>query len=117
MILSTSGMVFVGHLLNISMITFISRHFCVQNSIFILIAAVELFLAFTKMKPFYSKTVNTIAASTLGVYLIHENIFMRPFLWQKVFKNAEMFNSDYLFLHGIGTRLAVYIGYTFIEML
>lgn len=42
--------------------------------------ATSLFLLFEKIK-LKSTAINTIASATFGVYLIHDNIFIRTYLW------------------------------------
>lgn len=65
-----------------------------------------------------SKLINTIAASTFGVLLIHANSdTMRQFLWKDVLKNTSMYGTPYLFLYAIGSVLGVYIICTIIDVL
>lgn len=37
----------------------------------------------------YSPLINFLASGTLGVYLIHENMFLKPLIWGFIFKVAE----------------------------
>ena len=61
---------------------------------------------------------STVAASaTFGVYLIHDNNLVRPFLWRVVFKNASFQNSPYLIPYSIGVVILVYVACTAIEIL
>lgn len=53
--------------------------------------SVLIFVLFGKFK-FHSKTVNKISSHTLGVYLIHENIYVSAFWW-KYFYGLFSFNS------------------------
>lgn len=51
-------------------------------------------LLFFKDLHFHSKIINTFASTTLGVYAIHEYIFMRSYLWENIldFRKMENFN-------------------------
>ena len=57
-----------------------------QYSIIVVLIAVELLNAFRKMKPFYNKWINVIASATFGVYLIHDNELVRPYIWNEIFQ-------------------------------
>ncbi len=82
-----------------------------------LIASVSLFCIFRNMKYFYSKTVNMIAAAMFGVYLIHDSVCGRSFLWRKLFKNASYQNEDLLIFHAMLSIAAVFIGCTIVSCL
>lgn len=57
--------------------------------------AAFLFMSFLTMKPFYSNAVNRIAGAMLGVYLIHDNDLMRPFIWHQLFPNIDFIYSNW----------------------
>ena len=65
-------------------------------SIFTVGTAVGLFAVAVNWKPFVSKTVNLVASCTFGVYLLHDNPFVRGILWLDWVKNYEWFHSVYL---------------------
>ena len=50
--------------------------------------SVSLFYLFRYVKIKPSKVINTIASTSLGIYLIHDNKFIRPYLW-KVWLNTS----------------------------
>ena len=64
-----------------------------------------------------SKVINTISSATFGVYLIHENTYVRPFIWQKVFKNYLFYSKSTLFLHAIVCIIITMIICTIIELM
>ena len=65
-----------------------------------------------------SKFINSVAASTFGVLLIHASSdAMREWLWQDVCKVPDMYGSSWLVLHAIGCVLAVFIVCTVIDWL
>ncbi|MDO5451370.1 MAG: acyltransferase [Akkermansia sp.] len=84
-----------------------------------LLMAVFLFRAFLGMNLGSSKWINSIAACTLGVYLIHDNAYMRPFLWRNIFHCRDMLAQGpaAIWWHCITTVLAVYIGCTILAFI
>lgn len=74
-----------------------------------LVTSVLLFAGFKNLSMNFSSVINTVAASTFGVYLIRDNRYMRWFLWGKLFRNADFYNSSFLVLHAF-----VAIGLTFV---
>jgi len=64
-----------------------------------------------------STAINIIASATFGVYLIHENTYVRPFLWEKILKNSLFYNKPTLILHALYSIAITYIICTIIELL
>ncbi len=87
------------------------------NSPLILLSSVELLLGFLKMRPHYSRFINTLASASFGVYLIHDNRFMRPYLWKTLFKNSQWYSSHYLILHAIAVIFSIYVVCTLIDLI
>ncbi|EIW14435.1 hypothetical protein KCA1_0993 [Lactiplantibacillus pentosus KCA1] len=56
-----------------------------SNGIFALGMAVGLFIIVGTKQIKSRKSINLVAASTLSVYLIHDNPYIRPWLWHTVF--------------------------------
>jgi len=81
-----------------------------------LLGAMCMFIGFKKIPLKNNKLINLIASATLGVYLLHENILMRPFLWLKVFKNFSFQDSPYLIPYSIGVVILVFAACTLIEI-
>lgn len=52
-----------------------------ECDIFVLINALSVFLFCVKMKPFYNRIVNLMAKDIIVVYLLHENIYLRSYIW------------------------------------
>jgi hypothetical protein len=71
--------------------------------------AVSLFLLFNNIHIKQSKIINTLAASTFGVLLIHANSdAMRTWLWQDFLQVSAHYDSSWLPLHFIISVLGVY---------
>ena len=61
-----------------------SSLFYMNNSIIIVASSIFTFLAFLSMEiksPTANRVINYIAPSTLAVYLIHDNTYIRPLVW------------------------------------
>lgn len=87
-----------------------------QNQIPIFAMALLLFIGIKDTKIKYSKMVNTIGGATFGVYLIHDNHFVRPWLWNNVFHNAEYGESIWLIPYSILVILLVFIVCALVEV-
>lgn len=81
-----------------------------------LLISIFLFLGFSKLEIGSIKIVNIVASASFGVYLIHDNNYVRVFLWQTLFKNASFAYSNKLIPYSILTILMVYIACTVIEL-
>ena len=92
-------------------------YFYGRNKIPTILRAVFIFLAFIKMKPFYSKWINKIASATFGVYLLHDSPVLRKYFWIDLFKNASFQESAVIIPYSIGICILVYIGCTVIDLI
>ncbi|MBQ7357659.1 MAG: acyltransferase [Clostridia bacterium] len=76
------------------------------------------FMFFKNLKVRYSGFINTVAASTFGVLLIHANSeYMRQWLWKDLLNNVGMYSSSYLILHAVGSVLAIFAICTLIDFI
>lgn len=85
-VLGTKISVFVDH----------ATYFYGMQMIPILIISILLFVGFSKLNIGYNRIINIIASTTFGVYLIHDNSYIRLLLWETIFKNASYQNSSLL---------------------
>ena len=53
----------------------------ISTGVFVPIAAVSIFVFFISFEPFNNKFINFVGDKTLGVYLLHDNALLRPYLW------------------------------------
>lgn len=80
-----------------------------SNRVLAVAVGVTSFMMFVNIKIPYSKLINTIAASTFGVLLIHANSDnMRQWLWKDVCDVAGHYNSEYFWLYILITPLLVF---------
>ena len=89
-----------------------------SNKILALTTAVSAFLFFKNIKMGYSKVINTVAASTFGVLLLHTGSdTMRQWLWVDVCNNVGVYQADdHVVLHAVFCVIAVYAVCTLIDM-
>ena len=94
-----------------------ATYFYGQQKLPDLLIALTLFMTFATLKMSYHKWINIVASATFGVYLIHENSLVRPFLWSNIFKNAQYQDSLILIPYSILVVAAVYVICTLIDLL
>lgn len=92
-------------------------YFYSQESIFVLLTSVSLFLLFKSLKVKQSVVINKIASATFGVYLIHDNYIIRNFLWTKLFKNYMYQTSNVLIIYSIIVVIFIYVVCTILELI
>lgn len=85
----------VGLILNKNGIIKNATYFSKINSIITVGGAILTFLYFLNNINFNSKIINFFSSTTLGIYLIHDNKFVREFIWIDVFPNNEYINEQY----------------------
>ena len=84
---------------------------------FIIIESAMIFMFFRSIN-FYSPIVNTIASTTLGVYLIHEHKVMRNWIWNLFGTDKRSFyNNNLYFIKMILIVLLIFSACSLIELL
>ena len=63
------------------------------------------------------KWINYLAAGTLGIYLFHENIFIRDILWNSLFNNTKYIGSYTIVIHIIAAITFVFLTGSLIDVL
>ena len=73
------------------------NNFYDNNSIFVYLASVSVFVIFTFLKiknEILSKVINLFASVSFGVYLIHDNVYIRELIiWDKLINAPKLFDS------------------------
>lgn len=95
----------------------IRRMIMVKSGFPLLLVSLVLFYGFLGIRMQPLKWINIIASCTLGVYLVHDNTYVRPFLWKNVLHNRDMLGSNHLFLHCAISVLCVYAACTLVTYL
>ena len=100
----------IGLVLKNNTLIFNCFHFVgINKSVFNLVLAVCIFLLCKNKNIKYNKVINTWGGSVLGIYLIHDNDFLRNFLWNNVVPNNMFFDEWYFFLFAIAKVLIVFM--------
>ena len=88
-----------------------------SNKILALATGVGAFLFFKNINIGYCRIINTIAASTFGVLLIHANSnTMRRWLWQDTFNNVGAYESGNVVIYAVVSVLLIYAVCTVIDI-
>lgn len=67
------------------------------------------FQLFKNLKLGCIRWINTVAASTFGVLMIHANSdTMRQWLWKDVLNNVGVYESDFIIVHAVGAVIGVF---------
>lgn len=88
-----------------------------RGSVFSIIIAVCIFCSIVYSRKIQSRAINTIASSTFGIYLIHDNPFVRKIIWTDVFHNPDFISSNYLVLHMLGVVIVIFSVCGIIELI
>ena len=89
-----------------------------SNTFLAVLTGVSSFLFFKNIKIKNCRFVNTVAASTFGVLLIHAHSdTMRQWLWKDVLNNVGYYGSAYMPLHVIGSVIGIFAICTVIDQL
>ncbi|MDO5557641.1 MAG: acyltransferase family protein [Clostridia bacterium] len=83
-------------------------YFSKINSIFVVLTAIYIFKFFKNMN-FYCKSINYIASSTLGVYLLYDNYCIRKYIWRVISPNINYLESDFLIVHALVKCIMVFV--------
>lgn len=81
-----------------------------------ILCACGLFSIVLGSKPTHVKAINTIASSVFGVYLIHDNPFMRELIWGRFFDNSIVYGK-LLIIHMIVSVIIVFGVCVLIELM
>lgn len=99
----------IGYYFNISFFINNIRYLACINSPFVLIIAISLFIYFASKELYYNTYINELSKCTLGVYLLHDNYILRPYLWKIILKNEEYYYSKYLIIHSITSIFFIFV--------
>lgn len=77
--------------------------------VFSVLIASSLFVVALGIKPFYSKIINVLSGSVLGIYLIHDNSLVREHIWRSVSPNYDYIHTNSIFLHMAEKTIQVFL--------
>lgn len=82
----------------------------------VFLISITLFLGFSKINIGNISSINFISSTTFGIYLIHDNGFIRPLLWDTLFHNTAHQTSLFLIPYTIAEIFIVFLVCSAIEL-
>ena len=82
-----------------------------------LICSVSLFCTFKNFNMGGSRAIAAAASTAFGIYLIHDNIYVRYYLWQELLECKFHAYGNYFIVFAIAAVLAVFIACMAIDAL
>lgn len=79
-----------------------------QNSTVITMVAVSIFMLFVNINIGKVRCINYISASMFGVYLLHENSFLRPIIWNYI-NNNRFTTFTSMIINGLKYSFLIFI--------
>ena len=101
-------------------IAFMAAHatfFYNMQSLPILIISVMLFVGFANADIGCVPFINVISSTCFGIYLLHDNNYIRMFLWSTIFQNANYQKSGFLIPYTLMQLVIVFVICSTIELL
>jgi len=101
-------------------ISFFAKHavsFFYMEKLHILIVSLMLFMGFAGANIGYKPFINIVSSSCFGIYLIHDDSYIRVLLWKTLFKNSAHQYSNYLIPYTILQIVSVFAICAGIELL
>lgn len=95
----------------------LARIFDKNESLPLMFCGLFLFVTFKNLKVPHNSFINSIAATTFGVYLIHENLLVRHWLYKAVFKSDSFLDSPFLLPYLVAGSIAIFAVCSAIEIL
>lgn len=80
-----------------------------SNSPIIIIGAIGIFLYFINIDMGSIKWINSLAASSLPVYMLHENKWFSSWFWRRAVSYSRMMSMPLIILYSLFLILAIYI--------
>ena len=101
-------------------ISFVATHatfFYGMEKLPILVISLMLFLGFANMKIGCVPFINTISSTCFGIYLLHDNNYVRELLWTTIFQNTNYQQSNFLIPYTLMQIIVVLVICTIIELI
>ena len=101
-------------------IVFLAPHinyFYSRTSILSIGISTGIFTIFVFSKERHNKFINLFASTVFGIYLIHENPFIKNLIWGKLLDNTPFYNSALLPVRIIFSVCIVYVTCSIIELI
>ena len=91
-------------------------YFWTPNTILEFLLSISIFSIFLKIKIKNNVIINTLASTTLGIYILHEGLLSK-YIWNDVFKTQNYATSNFLILHILFTTAVIFIVGAIIDLI
>lgn len=81
------------------------------------VISILLFLGFKTLDIKYNRIINSLASATFGIYLIHDNSYVRPFIWKNVFQNSVIATNSIVIMSSIMEIIVVFFICSILELI
>lgn len=85
------------------------------TSVWTVVLSVLIFLFFKQIKMKDNRLIDEVAKTTIGIYLIHDNVYIRQYAWHNIFKTDLFYTSPYLILHVVACVVFIFVVCALIE--
>lgn len=92
------------------------KYFLSKQSFFIVILSISIFEIFLK-NPFENKFINYFSPSIFGIYLIHDNEYLKNVIWGGILKNQLYSTSNFFIIHWVISIIMIFGCCLFIDMI
>lgn len=86
-----------------------------ESSIFFIIGGYALFYLFKNLNVPHSNLINSVAAGTFGILLIHDHNFLRHLFWNEIIRTQTYYYSKWFALWFIFTVVGIFIACSTID--
>lgn len=93
-----------------------ATHFNDYNNILTITIAISTFILFNR-KVYSCKIFDIISSTTLGIYLLHDNFYLKQWIWNGIFPNISYLNTNWFFIHAILKVISIFIICSIIDLL
>ena len=90
-----------GYLLQVDRLVTNATFFATATNILNVCMTTSFFLAVLSAPPYFNRTINRIAKSVIGIFLLHFNPPMGSILWDKISPNVNFLYSPFLPVHAL----------------
>ena len=94
-----------------------ATHFTGMQHINIVLWSVLLFLGFLKLRIPYIGFINYVATFVFGVYLIHDDFYIREYIWKSLTDNRTMSGKALFIPYTVLEIAGIFIACAFVELL
>lgn len=103
--------------LNITFFSGYVTYFYDMQRLPMLLISLTMFIGFLNIDIGHKSVINIVSSATFGIYLIHDNDYIRSLLWTKLFNNPLYADSTYLIPYTIFEIIVVFVVCAAIELI